>query len=156
MALRTKVLTQKAFFIPKEFNESPTDPPMTWTVRQVPDGLERVLWDYMVSLGYSSTLSMYMLQAMLSFVSTTITIRNEDGEEVDILPKTTLRGNGELDRRFIDKFVDVWTNTIPVDLQDWILLHAVWRLNPHWRPNWVTDEFYESLDENGDEEEKKD
>jgi hypothetical protein len=129
---------------------------MTWTVRQVPEGLERVLWDYMVSLGYSSTLSMYMLQAMLSFDSTTVSVRDEKGEENVILPPTKLHGDGRLDKSFIDKFIDVWTNILPADFQDYVLLHGIWRVNPHWRPTWITDKFYEELDKKGDEEEKKD
>jgi len=138
MALRKIVPVTYTSTLPAEYDVQPTEVIQTWTAKQVASGQQRVLMELMVSGGFTSTMSMQMFQAYLTFVETSFTFIDDDGVEKPILPKA---GTSEFT---LNKFIEVWTNLLPFSVQEWIMIECVWRINPHWRPEWLTDEFYEA------------
>jgi len=149
MALKKMSSVQQIFVLPPSLDPEPTASMQTWTAKQVTTGNQRVLMELVTQLNMTSNMSMYMLQAYLTYVETSITIIDEKGNEGPILAPAK-------DPKFsLNKFISVWTNDIPQEIQDWIILECVWRLNPQWRPEYVTEAFYAELDEEREEEMKK-
>jgi len=145
MALKRKTHTNLSLPLPAELDDSPGTSKMTWEAESVSTGTERSLGEIMLSFRWTSIASTHMVQAWLSYVDTDLSWQNEKKGCKNCKPERIFPKKGEI--TFAD-FVEGW-DSLADEIHVWILDKVVWKVNPHWRPD------YWPEDDEPEEDEKK-